>query len=63
MKRIDEIIIRNTPTNWILTIQINEGKEALGVPYPDKPDYDHVIYCSSGNGIWKPKDKPAWTIS
>ena len=60
MKHIDGIIIKSSPPNWILTIEVNEGKEALGVSYPHPNDYDHVIFCSAGNGIWKPKDKPAW---
>ena len=63
VKRIDEIIIRNKPTNWILTIEIDEkGNEALDYKYPDEAGvlYDHVIFCSAGNGMHKPLGKPAW---
>ena len=62
MRRIDEIILRNKPENWNLTIQFEEkGMEALDYKYPDDKDYDHVIYCSAGNGMYKPFGKPAWT--
>ena len=37
-----------------------EGREALEYEYPVEKDYDHVIYCSSGNGMHKPLGKPAW---
>ena len=61
MRRIDEIILRNKPENWNLTIQFEEkGMEALDYKYPDDKDYDHVIYCSAGNGMYKPFGKPAW---
>ena len=61
MKHIDEIIIKNKRTNWILTIEFDEkGNEALDYRYPEDKDYDHVIYCSSGNGMHKPLGKPAW---
>ena len=62
MRRIDEIILRNKPENWNLTIQFEEkGMEVLEYKYPDDKDYDHVIYCSAGNGMYKPFGKPAWT--
>ena len=60
MKNIDQIIIGNGPTDWDLTVEIGEGGEALDVQYPEEKGYDHVIYCSSGNGMYKPFGKPAW---
>ena len=62
MEHIDEIILRKEPKNWILTIQFEEkGTEVLVHKYPEDKDYDHVIYCSAGNGMYKPFGKPAWT--
>ena len=61
MNCIDKIILRKMPKNWILTIQFNEeGREALEYKYPEEGDYHHVIYCSAGNGMYKPFGKPAW---
>ena len=61
MEHIDEIIIRKEPKNWILTIQITTGgKEPLDFKFPAEKNYDHVIYCTAGNGMYKPFGKPAW---
>ena len=60
LKDIDEIIIRKGPDDWDLTVEVHAGKEALDSEYPDEKGFDHVIYCSSGNGMWKPPNKPAW---
>ena len=61
MKRTDKIILRNKPKNWNLTIQFDvKGTEALDYKYPEEKDYDHVIYCSAGNGMHKPFGKKAW---
>lgn len=60
MNGLDNIIVQSGPTDWDWTFNITEGKEALDLPYPEGEEYDHVIYCSSGNGMWKPPGKPAW---
>ena len=60
MNDINHIIIRNGPTDWDLTVEIVDGEHALDVPYPEDKECDHVIYCTSGNGMWKPPGKPAW---
>ena len=61
LKDIDGKIHERKPRNWILTFDVNEGKEALDIPCPDNLDlYDHIIICSAGNGMWKPLGKPAW---
>ena len=61
MEHIDEIILRKEPKNWILTIQITTGgKEPLDFKFPAEKNYDHVIYCTAGNGMYKPFGKPAW---
>ena len=65
LKHIDGKIIKRVhdegPRNLILTIGVHEGKEALDLSCP-RPldDYDHFIFCSAGNGMWKPLDKKAW---
>ena len=60
LKDIDEIIIRKRPDRWDLTVQVEQGKEALDFPYPDKRECDHVIYCTAGNGMWFPPGQKAW---
>ena len=57
---LDNIIAQSGPTDWDWTFNITERKEALDLPYPEGEEYDHVIYCSSGNGMWKPPGNPAW---
>ena len=60
MKGLDEIIVQSGPTDWAWTFDIAEGKEALDVSYPEEEEYDRVIYCTSGNGMYKPPGQKSW---
>ena len=61
MQDLEKIFVKIRPDlQW--TFEASEGKEALQIPCDaaKAAEYDHVIYCSAGNGIWKPTDGPAW---
>ena len=61
MQDLEKIFVEaRADLRW--TFEASEGKEALQIPCDaaKAAEYDHVIYCSAGNGLWKPTDGPAW---
>jgi len=49
-------IFQNYYANRGWRVETNEGREALGIPCAASAleEYDHIIYCSAGNCLWKP---------